>query len=236
MAEMSDTAAPQNAPQQAPPVGAARRPKLKRKADELFRGLWASLFYSGRTMGKAVILCSSDRREGTSTIACGLASVGSEPAGVARIALVDCNFRAPRIADMLGARAAPGVADVVLDATAPEEVIQRLSPSLDVYAAGNVHGRMLEVLRSDNLRPFVENLATAYDHVLIDAPPVNQFPDAQVLGGIVKDVVLVAHTEQTPREAVAQARKRIEASGARVVGLVLNRRKYPIPRFLYRRV
>ncbi|MBS3733549.1 MAG: CpsD/CapB family tyrosine-protein kinase [Phycisphaerae bacterium] len=217
------------------PAG-GRGPRLTRKADELFRGLWASLFYSQRTMGKAVLLCSSDRREGASTVACSLAAVGSEPAGVARIALVDCNFRTPRLHEMLGVREAPGVADAVLNGTAPEEAIQRLSASLDVYAAGKVAGRTLDVLRSDNLRPFLENLCSAYDHVLIDTPAVNQFPDAQVLAGIVTDVVLVAHTERTPREAVAQARKRIEAAGAKVLGLVLNHRRYPIPRFLYRRV
>ena len=61
-------------------------------------------------------------------------------------------------------------------------------------------------------------------------------PDAQVLAGVVKNTVLVAHTEQTPREVVAEAKKRIEASGGALVGLVLNLRSYPIPRFLYRRV
>jgi len=38
------------------------------------------------------------------------------------------------------------------------------------------------------------------------------------------------------REAVAQAKKRIESGGGKVVGVVLNMRTFPIPNFLYRRV
>lgn len=235
MSEIQDITATQDSPEAPEPAG-RRGPRLKRKADEVFRGLWASLFYSGRTTGKSVLICSSDRREGSSTVACGLAVAGSEPAGVSRIALVDMNLRKPKLHKMLHVKASPGVANALLNGSAPEQAIQRISPSLDVYAAGDVGGRELQILRSENLERFLRDLASAYDHVLIDAAPVNHFPDAQVLARHIKDVVLVAHTQRTPREAVAQARKRIEAAGAKVAGLVLNRRTYPIPRFLYRRV
>jgi capsular exopolysaccharide synthesis family protein len=209
---------------------------LKRRAYDFFRGLWASLFYSGRTTGKIVLVCSPGRREGASTIACGLAIAGSEPAGVARVALVDLNLRMPNIHRMLRIEPDPGVAEVIADGEQPESIIRPNSPSLDVYPAGNVRGRVLEILRAKRLGSFLEDLASAYDYVLVDAAPVNQFPDAQVLAGAIKEALLVARTQRTPREAVAQAKKRLEAGGGRVVGLVLNLRTYPIPRFVYRRL
>ncbi len=70
----------------------------------------------------------------------------------------------------------------------------------------------------------------------MDVAAANHFPDAQVLAGKVREVVLVLRTEQTPREAVAQAKKRLEAGGGKLVGLVMNLRTYPIPQFLYKRV
>lgn len=204
--------------------------------EEVFRRLWASLFYSGRSVGKTVMVCSADEGEGASSMICGLALAGSTPAGAARVALVDFNLRDPAVHRLMAVGQAPGVSEILVDSLAAESAAQRVNTSLDVYAVGNAKGRLLDVLRSNTLETFLSTLAEGYDHVLVDAAPVNLYPDAQVLAGVVKDVVLVAHTDRTPREAVAQAKKRLEASGGRVVGLVLNMRTYPIPGFLYRRV
>ena len=220
----------------AAPEPSSGRARLKRRADDVLRGLWAAVFYSGRVSGKSVVLCSSDRREGASTMAAGLAVAGSTPAGVARVALVDMNLRAPAQHKLFRTDAKPGVFDAVIGGAAPESVARRISPSLDVYPAGEVSGRALDVLRNERLPAFMRELERSYDHVLVDVAPANASPDVQVLAGICPDMVLVTRTDRTPREAVAQARKRIEVAGGKVVGLVLNLRRYPIPRFLYRRV
>jgi len=218
------------------PVGEKAPPLMHPRADEVFRGLWASLFYSKRATGRSVLICSADRGEGASTVAAALALAGSTPAGVARVALADLNLRRPALHELLGLQPSPGLAEVATGQLPIEAVVQSVSPGLDLYAAGNVKHRALDVLRSGKLAELTTTLAGAYDNLLIDVAPVNHFPDAQVLAGIVKDVVLVSHSERTPREAVAQAKKRIEAGGGRVIGLVLNLRTFPIPRFLYRRV
>ena len=212
------------------------RATLKRKAEEVFRSLWTSIFYSGRTSGKSVQICCADRREGASTIACGLALAGSEPAGAARVALVDFNLRTPALYKMLKVKPSPGIREVVIDGMDPEAAAQPINPALDFYAAGQADERTLDILRSQALSRLFNTLGEAYEYVIVDVAPANRFPDVQVLAGLVKDVVMVAHTDQTPREAVAQAKKRIEAGGGRIAGLVLNLRTYPIPRFLYRRV
>jgi capsular exopolysaccharide synthesis family protein len=212
------------------------RATLRKEAEEVFRGLWASLFYSSKPVGRSLMICSADEREGASTIACGLALAGSTPAGAARVALVDFNIRDPAVHRLVGAKPTPGVAEILVEGFAPEAAAQRVNTNLDVYAVGDTGQRRLEVLRSDRLGVFLSTLAAGYDQVLVDVAAVNHYPDAQVLAGVVKDVVLVARTDRTPREAVAQAKKRLETGGGRIVGLVLNMRTYPIPGFLYRRV
>ena len=209
---------------------------LKPRAEEIFRGLWASLFYSGRMTGKGVVVCSADRGEGASTVAAGLALAGTTPAGVSRVALVDFNLRNPVLDRLLSARKSPGVAEIVSGGAAPEEAVQRIGAALDLYPVGNIQGKTLEVLRSEALKKFLTVLDAGYDHVIIDAAPVNAFPEAQVLASCVGNALLVTHTDQTPREAVAQAKKRLEAGGAKLIGVVLNLRTYPIPKFLYKRV
>jgi len=218
------------------PPAVSQRATLKPKAQEVFSGLWVSLFYSGRVSGKTVLICSSTRKEGASTIACGLAVAGAAPTGAARVALVDFNLRNPSLHKMLRAQGAPGIGQVLLEGLAPESAAKQINSGLDLYTVGSADDRFFELLKAEALKKFLDTLRDGYDHVILDAAPVNQFPDAQILADVVGDVVLVARTESTPREAIAQAKKRIEAGGGRLVGTVLNLRTYPIPKFLYNRI
>ena len=209
---------------------------LKEDAEDVFRGLWASLFYSAGTVGKTVLICAANRNEGVTTIASGLALAGSIPEGIARVALVDFNLRKPGLHEVFDLERNLGVSEMVLDGVAPEIAAQSITEGLDVFTAGTANERILEILRNEAITGLFEQLSAKYDRVLVDVPAVNLHADAQVLAGIARDVVLVARTDQTPREAVAMAKKRLEGAGGHIVGTVLNLRSYPIPRFVYRRV
>jgi len=227
MTQATDQAIPNNQP---------ARATLSRKAQDVFGSLWASLFYSGKVSGKAVMLCSAVRQEGTSTTACALALAGSIPSGADRVALVDFNLRTPLISRILKLDRGPGVCEIITESRDPASVAQRVSSGLDVYVAGQGRGRSLDVLKSQNVGEFFRMLAEGYDYIIVDTAAVNHYPDAQILTGTIPDVVLVSRAEKTPREAVAQAKKRLEAGGGTIAGLVMNLRTYPIPRFVYKRV
>jgi Mrp family chromosome partitioning ATPase len=220
-------------------LASAQRPsdvRLNARAQEAYHGLWASLFYSGRPIGRTVMFAAAAEGEGVTTTACGLALAGSLPAGSSRVALVDFNFRHPCLHEVLGLRAGPGVGEILLKGLAPDAAMQPVCQGLDFYPVGQVGSRVADVLRSQAVVELMTTLGGGYDHVLVDVAPVNQYPDAAVLASAIKDVVLVVQADRTPREAVWQARKRLESAGAKVVGLVMNMRTYPIPEFLYHRV
>jgi len=212
------------------------RAKLGEKAQDVFVSLWASLFYSGKTVGKSLIVCAGGSGEGASTVACGLAMAGSAPIGSARVALVDFNLRSPTVHQVFGLPQSPGIGEIVMEKLPPESAAQRVCEGLDVYTAGKLQKRSPDSLRSQAVAELLSTLAGGYDQVIVDVAPVNQYPDAAAIVSVVKDAVLVAHTDRTPREAVVQAKKRLENAGGRLVGIVLNLRTYPIPKFLYKRV
>jgi len=217
------------------PIEQEPKVKLYPPADEVFRGVWTSLFYAGRGMGKISMVCGGDRLEGASTVACGLALAGSEGA-LARIALVDMNLRFPAVHHVLGLDQSPGVGEVLFDGLDIASAANSVNPALDVFTIGTATGKILDVLRGRGMAQFLDKLSAQYDYVLADVAAANAYPDAQALVAAIPQVILVAHAGQTPREAVAQAKKRLEAAGGKILGLVLNMRTYPIPRFLYRRV
>lgn len=223
--------------------------ELAPQAEDIFRGLWTSLFYASQSPPKSVLVCSSNPGDGATTIACGLALAGSSNSGgvaaessdtvrsVGRVVLVDFNLRTPAVSSVLNIANGMGVSDVLMGRKDLGEALQHVGPGhLDVLTAGGECGEVLEILRADRVRGVMEELQRRYNYVIVDAAPVNQYPDAQVLAEVIESVVLVAHCRKTPREALLQAKKRLQIGGGKVAGVVLNMRTYPVPKFVYRRV
>jgi capsular exopolysaccharide synthesis family protein len=213
---------------------------LSARAADVFRGLWASVFYTGAASPKSVLVCSPNHGEGATTIACGLALAGAGEPGRARVALVDFNLRTPNVDRRLRLANGAGVSEVLVGAAALDEALQRVGPGrLDVLTAGEQARRLVEVLRTDGVRRLVGDLEERYDRVVVDAAPVNPYPDAQVVARAVGGVVLVARCRRTPRESLLAAKRRLTAApraAEKLLGAVLNMRTFPVPKFLYRRI
>lgn len=223
--------------------------ELAPQAEDIFRGLWTSLFNTSQSPPRTVLVCSANPGEGATTIACGLALAGSRNSdssatetsdtvrSAGRIVLVDFNFRSPALSSTLNVANGLGISDVLVGRKDLSEALQHIGPGqLDILTAGSECGHVLEILRADRVRAVMEELQRRYDYVIVDAAPVNQYPDAQVLTEVVDSIVLVAHCRKTPREALLQAKKTLHVVGGKVAGIVLNMRTYPVPRFVYRRV
>ncbi len=73
-----------------------------------------------------------------------------------------------------------------------------------------------------------------FDYVLIDCPALNAAGDALRLSQDSDGVFLVVAAEQTRRDQIEHAQKMLRHSSDRLLGLVLNRRTYPVPEFLYK--
>jgi Mrp family chromosome partitioning ATPase len=82
----------------------------------------------------------------------------------------------------------------------------------------------------------VAALQAEFDWVILDGPPVTQYPDAASLVAAAGGAVLVLRAEHTRWEVADEARRVLENSGVDILGAVLNRRKYHIPGFIYRKL
>jgi Mrp family chromosome partitioning ATPase len=79
-------------------------------------------------------------------------------------------------------------------------------------------------------------LRSTFDYVLIDAPPLNSYADAMVFGRLADGVVLVLEANATRREAALQVAESLRSAKISVLGAVLNKRTFPIPSALYKRL
>jgi Mrp family chromosome partitioning ATPase len=73
------------------------------------------------------------------------------------------------------------------------------------------------------LRGLIEGLRSLYNWIVIDTPPVAAVADALIVSQIIDGAIVVAGAEMVPTKAVRQTLERVGETGARILGIVLNR-------------
>lgn len=82
----------------------------------------------------------------------------------------------------------------------------------------------------------VEALKVSFDNILIDCRSLKSSTDAAVLAGSVDGVVIVVDAGESRNDEILNAQRTIEAAGGNFLGFVLNKRRYPVPEWLYKRL
>ena len=190
---------------------------------EALQRIRTSLFLTdGEHPPKTVLITSSVPLEGKSTIAAALARQSAR-SGL-KVILIDADLRRPRLHEVIGIANQNGLSEVLTGRANPEAAIKRDERSgLDFLPAGVGVVSPPDLFRSSTMKILLEEMATYYDLVIIDTPPVAAVSDSFTLSGIVDKSIYVIRWEQTPRNvALAGIRQMVEA-GADIAGVVLSR-------------
>ena len=198
--------------------------------EEEYHKLRASLVSIAVPSGLHAILVTAPRHgEGASTIAIGLATALAKERE-SRVLLVEANLRTPCFSGVLPLTSEAGIVDFASGRAAPEALAMRLEDvNLSVIAAGSVSTRPIDLEIVDAL---ITRLRPQFDFIVIDGPPVNRYADASVLATKVDGVILVVEADSTPVVEAEAAKRQLDKVGARILGVVLNRRRSYIPAFL----
>ena len=155
----------------------------------------------------------------------------------APICVVDANFRAPSLPDLFGVGNHRGLSNSLFEEGEVRTFIKQVNPvNLYLLSAGAVTPASPALLNSDRLKARSQELREEFTHILIDAPPLNLYTDAISLARIADGVVLVLQADSTRRESAVKAVETLREARVEVLGAVLNRRSFPIPEFIYRRL
>lgn len=80
----------------------------------------------------------------------------------------------------------------------------------------------------------VERLSASFELVILDLPPVSTSVIGPAVSKALDGVVLVVEAERTRSLSVRATQKTIQVHGGTVLGVVLNKRRSHLPKFLYR--
>jgi hypothetical protein len=82
----------------------------------------------------------------------------------------------------------------------------------------------------------VDALRVSFDNILIDCGSLQESSDAAVLASRVDGVVVVVEAGHSRRDEILNAQRTVLQAGGKFLGFVLNRRRYPVPEWLYKRL
>jgi capsular exopolysaccharide synthesis family protein len=196
-----------------------------------------SLLAHRRAKGENVyLLASAVAGEGASTVARNLANaIGNEKSE--RVVLVDANLRTPSQHEAFNLPRRDGLVDVLAGTVSLNESVSTDPESgLAVLTSGSPTESPPHLLSHSAFHSLMAALRAEFDWVILDGPPVTSYPDAASLGNAAGGAVLVLWAEHTRWEVADEARRVLENTGTDILGAVLNRRKYHIPSFIYRRL
>jgi capsular exopolysaccharide synthesis family protein len=182
---------------------------------------------------RTVVFSSVERGNGCSWV-CARASENLAAQVTGSVCVVDANLRSPFLHHYFGLVNRRGLTEAVLQSGPLRSYAQQLpGGNLWVLTSGSPPSDPHVLLTSEALRSRMTELRTAFDYVLIDAPPVSPYTDASLLGQLADGVVLVLEANSTRRETAREAKQSLEAANSRVLAAVLNKRTFPLPDFIY---
>ena len=191
---------------------------------EAFRSLRTNIQFAGVDQPiRTLLVTSAGPSEGKSTVAANLAVVMAQ-AGL-KVVLFDGDLRRPTIHKQFGQINRAGLTDVIMRDPGQWSDITIASgiPNLSLLLSGTLPPNPSELLGSKRMHQLLEQLHQSYDVVIIDAPPLLPVTDALVLAPMTDGVVLVIDYGGTRIGEARQGKTQLDQSGARVVGVVLNK-------------
>lgn len=186
---------------------------------EQYRRLAATLHDAQMGSGlKTVMVTSAVPKEGKTLTVANLALTLSESYR-RRVLLVDADLRRPSIHALFELRNERGLTDV-LRVERMQPPVTQVTSHLSVLTSGKTDQNPLAGLTSERMRLFIEESASRYDWVLLDAPPVGLLSDAQLLRRMSQAAVFVIRAGATPYSVIERAIS--ELGRDCIIGTVLN--------------
>lgn len=171
---------------------------------------------------KAFAMVSAEPDVGRSVTAANLAVCLAKEG--ARVVLVDSDLRQPTQHLIFGLDNKVGLTNLLSGAATVEDVlIPTRVQSLLLVPSGPLPENPIKLLRSQEMKEFVEQLNEVADFVIYDTPAGVAFPDAVLVASYVQNAAVVQAAGRVSRGSEMDYRNRLESVGVRMLGAVLNR-------------
>jgi capsular exopolysaccharide synthesis family protein len=169
---------------------------------------------------KKMLITSTIPQEGKSMVSANLACTLALRTPQ-KVLLIEGDLRRPSLSQMFGVPSMKGLSEWLQEERTEMTSIYHIEgPGIWLLPAGSTSQNALELLQSSRLPSLVEYLATRFDWIIIDSPPVLPLADASVWTRLADGILLVTRQGTTEKR---QLQKGVEAlDSKKFIGALLN--------------
>jgi capsular exopolysaccharide synthesis family protein len=191
---------------------------------ESFRTLRSSITFSTSNTQR-LVMTSTEPGDGKTTTLANLSVAFAQ--AKKKTLLIDADLRRPGMTQLLELKGPRGLSQILRETTPVaecclENIFNLGIENLDVMPSGSRPANPSELLASDRFNDILAWAESAYDQILIDAPPVLAVTDPAIIGRLVDGAVVVIRPDKNRRKLVLRAVESFRMSGVEVIGIVAN--------------
>ncbi|WP_254775465.1 polysaccharide biosynthesis tyrosine autokinase [Pseudoxanthomonas sp. GM95] len=192
-------------------------------AVEAMRSLRTSLHFAMLEAKNNVLMISGPRPGvGKTFVSANLAAVIAQ-AGQ-KVLVIDADMRKGTLHKVLGVVPGNGLSDVLVgkaDAASAIHIMDRV-PNMHYMTRGEIPPNPSELLMHPRFTQLLESLASQYDLVIIDTPPILAVTDAAIVGQQAGSSLLVTRFGLNQPKELMLTKKRFEQNGVHIKGAIFN--------------
>lgn len=211
-----------------------QEPRRRRGAEPFEDLLWRLQARRGDDAGRlqTVGLIGCDALSGTTTVAANLAVCAAD-AGLGPVLLVETHRGSRPLAKAWSLGRGPGLADVVAgDAALAEALRPGPAPNLNVLPVGNLRRNEVVAWEPNVLQAMLDETSAEHRLLVFDLPAANQLRQGLMLARRLDHLLLVVRAEVTRSGEALEAAQRLANDGLEPAGVVLNRSRQYVPRWM----
>ncbi|MCI5166284.1 MAG: polysaccharide biosynthesis tyrosine autokinase [Candidatus Electrothrix sp. GM3_4] len=169
---------------------------------------------------KSFLVTSTVQGEGKTTSVVSLAILFAKTG--TKVLIVDADMITAGLSRIFSTEKEPGLAELVAGNKAPAELIQKTAlDNLYLLPFGSAPADPTELLGSDAMKQFLDNIKKDFDLVLIDGPPASMTLGAALLANFTDRTIFIVKSNSTARAAVNSALDTLKKLRANIIGVIL---------------
>ncbi len=185
---------------------------------------------------KTILVTSATEGEGKTIVATNLA-LGFAMLNEMKTVCIDSDMYHPALHHIFNLNKSPGLSEILINKCSFDSVLTESNiKNLNVITSGKSSASTSMLLGSNKMGEIIQHLKGIFDIILFDTAPVVSSSDPLVLCPYVDGVILVIEADKTQREVVQRAKTSIEFTQTKILGVVLNKKEYILPHYIYERL
>jgi Mrp family chromosome partitioning ATPase len=203
---------------------------------EVFRALSNKIaFVNEMSKKKVFLMTGSDNKVGTSTILFNTGLMMGRSMLDRKILIVDTNIDRPSLHIAFDTSPAVCLMDYLLVGASLADIVQpTFLPNLDIITCNRIDDPLLSPFTRPTFSRFFKEIREKYEIVLLDSAPALRSSHTKMLLPQSDGVLIVAEAGSTRVRVLEELIRQLHMEGATILGSFLNRRRYVIPKWIYR--